>query len=335
MNLSTALNEEDIRPADLMQRKASALEADKRFLLERRASFVEVDCPACDESMCRPWAEKEGVAYRECICCGTLFTSPRPTEAILAEFYGGSENYAFWNEHIFPTTETVRRERIIRPRAERLASYCQSLSVETGTLLEIGAAYGTFCAEVQALGLFKEIIALEPTPSLAQTCRDRGFRVLEMPVELVEQTQIADVVAAFEVIEHLFAPRDFLFKVRRLLRPGGLLILSCPNAHGFDNLTLGVRSGTFDHEHLNYFNPRSMRELLTSAGLEVLQIETPGLLDADLVRKASLRGDIDISSQPFLQRVLLDDWETLGQRFQDFLATSGLSSHMWSVARNP
>ena len=335
MTSASELHEEDIRPAELMQRKAAALEADKQFLRERRAGFIDVHCPACDDATSHPWAEKEDVRYRECSRCGTLFTSPRPTEAILAEFYAKSKNYAFWNAHIFPATESVRRERILRPRAERHAHYCRTLQVNTGTLLEIGAAYGTFCSEVMALDLFDEIIALEPTPGLAQTCRDRGFRVLEMPVEQVKETQIADVVVAFEVLEHLFSPRNFVAQACQLLRPGGLLILSCPNAYGFDTLTLGVLSGAFDHEHLNYFHPRSIRELLGSAGLEVLQIDTPGQLDADLVRQAALRGDIDLADQPFLERVLLHDWDTLGKPFQDFLASNTFSSHMWTVSRRP
>lgn len=335
MTSDLGLHEEDIRPAELMKRKASAVAADKSFLRERRADFVEVHCPACDHQASLPWAEKEGVHYRECSRCGTLFTSPRPTEAILAQFYAESENYAFWNSHIFPATDTVRRERILRPRAARLAQCCRSAHVQTRTLLEIGAAFGSFCSEVQALDLFDEIVALEPTPDLAQTCRDRGFRVFEFPVEKVDDTHIADVVVAFEVLEHLFSPRKFVVQACRLLRPGGLLIVSCPNAHGFDTLTLGTLSGTFDHEHLNFFHPQSIRELLGSAGLEVLQIDTPGQLDADLVRQAAIRGEIDLSGQPFLQHILLRDWETHAPSFQRYLVESGLSSHMWAVARLP
>ncbi|MBD2150108.1 class I SAM-dependent methyltransferase [Pseudanabaena sp. FACHB-1277] len=38
-----------------------------------------------------------------------------------------------------------------------------------------------------------------------------------------------DVIISFETIEHLQFPRDFLLELRRLLKPDGQLIISCPN----------------------------------------------------------------------------------------------------------
>ena len=38
-----------------------------------------------------------------------------------------------------------------------------------------------------------------------------------------------DAVVSFETIEHIAAQKAFLDEARRVLRPGGLLILSCPN----------------------------------------------------------------------------------------------------------
>ena len=49
-------------------------------------------------------------------------------------------------------------------------------------LYDVGAGYGTFCEEVSRLG-FDRVIALEPEPHLAQTCRDKGLEVIEAPVE--------------------------------------------------------------------------------------------------------------------------------------------------------
>ena len=47
------------------------------------------------------------------------------------------------------------------------------------------------------------------------------------------------------------------------------------------------------------------------------------------------RVEIDLAGEPFLRRVLLDEWDRLGWAFQQFLAANGLSSHMWLVARRP
>jgi hypothetical protein len=65
----------------------------------------------------------------------------------------------------------------------------------------------------------------------------------------------------------------------------------------------------------------------------VLEVSTPGRLDAELVREAVLTGRFSLSGKPFLQRVLIEKWDQLGSAFQHCLAAHQLSSHMWLAAR--
>jgi len=332
-NDSPPMLEESIRPASLMDEKKRHLEWDVEFLVARKDSWVEVACPACGSAQFSPYGEKRGFAYRECVDCQTIYTSPRPSQELLHEFYACSRNYDFWNRYIFPQTEAVRRERIFRPRAERTAAYAQQNGIRDGAILEVGAAYGWYCEEMKNLSLFRRIVAVEPAAGLAETCRRKGIETLEMPIERVPIDSPFDVVAAFEVIEHLFSPREFVAHCARLLRNTGLLILTCPNARGFDVGTLGLKSSTFDHEHLNYFNTQSLPRMLAECGFTTLRVETPGQLDVDIVRKRYRDGDLDLSGNFLLAELLERDREEDLVDFQQFLATHLLSSHMWVVAR--
>lgn len=317
-----------------MAEQAKRFAADVARLLARKAEFVEVPCPACGGVETRPAFQKHDLDYVVCQRCTTMFINPRPTPAVLEMYYSTSENYAFWNEYIFPASEAARREKIFRPRAEQVAAICERYGVRRGTLLEVGAGFGTFCEELRSIGLFQRLIAVEPTPGLAATCRGRGLEVIEKPIEHVDlQGTPVDVVASFEVMEHLFAPGDFVQQCARVLAPGGLFIATCPNGQGFDVATLGTLSNTVDPEHLNYFNPESLSALVSAHGFTVLEVHTPGKLDAELVRKRVLAGEFDLSGQPFLQHVLIDAWDKVGAAFQGFLAANQLSSHMWLVAR--
>jgi hypothetical protein len=94
---------------------------------------------------------------------------------------------------------------------------------------------------------------------------------------------------------------------------------------------LGEKALAIDGEHVNLFNPRSLSRLVASHGFALLEATTPGRLDAEFVRDAALKGEIELD--PFLRRVLIDEWEALGWKFQEFLAGNGLSSHMWLAAR--
>ena len=330
---SGVMSEEDIRPAQLMADKQECVDWDREFLLARKAQWVSVHCPACDGDTYKPFGEKSGFSYVECQCCRTVYTTPRPSQALSHEFYAQSKNYEYWNRHIFPATEVTRRASIFRPRAARVVEYCRRHGIDSGTLLEVGAAFGTFCEEIKTHALFQRVIAVEPTPDLAETCRKRGLETLETPIELIGEGAIADVVAAFEVLEHLFDPRSFIEQCARLLRSEGLLVLTCPNVQGFDVATLRMLSNTFDHEHVNYFHPRSISNLLSECGFTVVDVQTPGKLDAELVRRQVLTGKLTLDGQPFLAQVLVDQWPDLGLPFQEFLANHKMSSHMWIIAR--
>jgi 2-polyprenyl-3-methyl-5-hydroxy-6-metoxy-1,4-benzoquinol methylase/ribosomal protein S27E len=330
------LRETEIRPDHLAAAQAERFQADVRRLLEHKSEFVAVPCPACGETASVEAWHKYALAYPICASCGTMYMSPRPTPSLLEQYYATSENYHHWNQHIFPASENARRTKIFRPRAERITDIAARHGVRTRTLLEVGAGFGTFCEEVIRMGVFREVIAVEPTPDLAATCIGKGLHVIAQPIEHVElRDEQVDVVASFEVIEHLFCPRDFIASCFRVLAPGGLLVLTCPNGAGFEVVTLRELSSTVDVEHLNYFNPQSLSLLIGSCGFDVLESFTPGKLDAELVRKRALDGGLSLESQPFLRRVLVGEWERLGTSFQQFLAENGLSSHMWVVARKP
>ena len=331
---TTTLRETEIRPDHLMGEQAARFEADIARILARRSEFVRVPCPACGSEQSRPAFQKHELDYVFCTGCETMYINPRPTPAVLEMYYSSSENYAYWNKHIFPASEAVRREKIFRPRAQRVAEICQRYNVPTRRLLEVGAGFGTFCEELRSLNIFDRLLAVEPTPSLAETCRQRGLEVIEKPIEHADLSGLsADVVASFEVMEHLFSPGDYVRQCARLLAPGGLFIATCPNIRGFDMVTLGSVSTAVDPEHLNYFHPASLSQLVESCGLTVLEVQTPGKLDAELVRKKGLAGEFDLTSQPFLKQILLDEWDRVGVAFQEFLAANRLSSHMWLVAR--
>lgn len=330
-----ALKIGEIRPAELRRRQEEAYARDLERLRKRLPEFVRVACPACAADKPNGAFEKYGFSFQRCQECRTLYMSPRPTPAVMAGYYGNSDNYKFWAEHIFPASEASRREKIHRPMLDYLVAACERHGVPRGTLVEVGPGFGTFVSLAHQSGQFGRVLAVERTPEMAKACRARGVSVIERAVEDLAPGEIdaADVLVSFEVIEHLFDPGAYLRSAARLLRDGGLLLLTCPNGEGFDTAVLGAQSGQVDSEHVNLFNPESLARLLEHSGFEVLESQTPGRLDAELVRDAALEGKVDLSADPFLQRVLLDEWQRLGAPFQKFLASNGLSGHLRILSR--
>lgn len=337
MNSDTgSLRETEIRPNDLMEGQAERFAADVKRLIAQKSYFVNVSCPACGENKACVQFEKYEMSYVKCYTCETLYINPRPPSSILDHYYATSENYNYWNKYIFPASEEVRRNKIFRPRAQKIADIACRYRQGRGTLIEVGAGFGIFCEEITALNVFDRIIGIEPTPDLAQTCRLKGLEIIENPVEhIVFPPNSIDVIASFEVIEHLFSPEQFVRWCADALTPGGLLVLTCPNVKGFEVAVLQEASDTIDIEHLNYFHPDSLKRLVTRCGMEVVEITTPGKLDVELVRKKVLEGKINLYNQPFLNHILVENGSHLRDAFQKFIAENKLSSHMWIVARKP
>ncbi len=91
-----------------------------------------------------------------------------------------------------------------------------------------------------------------------------------------------DVVWAGETVEHVLDTRGWLSQVRRVLRPGGLLLLSTP-AHGpLTRLGLGLSARRFERrfdprtDHLRFYTRRSLARLLEDFRFEALELSEAG-----------------------------------------------------------
>jgi hypothetical protein len=324
----------EIRPDGLMAGQEAAMQEDIDWLAARKEAFVEVACPACGASAGRLLYEKYGMRHQLCTACATQYVSPRPTAETLGAFYAESVNYRYWAKEIFPASREKRRAGIFQPRAAIVAELVRRHGIAGGVLVEVGAAHGLFCDEIRKLDLFTRLIAIEPTPDMANECRALGFETIEAPWERVRLDQPAQVMAAFEVIEHLFDPGAFLRWCHANLLADGHVLFTCPNIAGFETMLLGKASGAVDHEHINLFTPDSLCRLINASGFQVIERSTPGELDVDLVRRALEAGDLNEDSLgPVVSRLVRHSDRDVATRLQDLLKRAGLSSNMMVLAR--
>jgi len=268
--------EEKIRPNHLMLKKAEIKTKEIEKILSYSYRFVEVTCPACESTTYQVLFKKDGFTFVSCTKCETVFINPRPNFDILRDFYENSELMKYWNEKIFPASEKYRRKRIFIPRAEKVIALCKTHNAPNKILFDVGAGFGTFCEEIIKLSFFEKVMAIEPSSYFAETCRNKGVDVIEKPVENVALGK-ASVITNFELIEHLFCPKEFLIACKKQLDTGGLLILSTPNVKGFEMSVLGKISNSFvGPNHLNYFHSQSLCHLLKCVGFEIVEVLTPG-----------------------------------------------------------
>lgn len=84
------------------------------------------------------------------------------------------------------------------------------------------------------------------------------------------------LVHASHLIEHLNAPGPFLDEAARILAPGGILVLTTPNADGFQARLKGPEWRSAIYDHLYLFSRRTLGELLARHGFSVARSVTWG-----------------------------------------------------------
>ncbi len=324
--------EANIRPEDLMKRAEVYFKADYKYLYSHRKSFKHVNCPACNKNKKEYLFNKNGFKYYNCINCDTFYITPRPTDKILANFYKNSKLYKFWNNFIFPTTEKVRNKKIFVPRVKKIMQLCKKHKISRKKIIDIGAGYGTFCKIIQDKKFFAEVIAIEPNIEGSKKCLEKKIFTLNCSIENLSKKYFSNVgvFTLFEVIEHLYSPYNFLKKINKMCNKNTFVIYTCPNGMGFDISFLGKKSESVDHEHLNYFNPRSIKFLAKRSGFEVLDVITPGVLDVDIL-KNKYNSKLFKTKNNFLKQIFLNS--EISNNLQDFLIKNKLSSNMWVVLK--
>ncbi|MDO9409883.1 class I SAM-dependent methyltransferase [Patulibacter sp.] len=133
-----------------------------------------------------------------------------------------------------------------------------------GVVIDVGAGDGHLLDALHRRG--REAIGLErDTDTTARPdLRDDALDELERP------DGGAAAVVLWHVIEHLPEPRAAVREAARLLRPGGVLVLACPNADSRQARSFGDRWLAWDQpRHLVHFTPRALEEGLRAEGFEI------------------------------------------------------------------
>jgi 2-polyprenyl-3-methyl-5-hydroxy-6-metoxy-1,4-benzoquinol methylase len=330
------MREADIRPAELLDEFFVRLRRDAERLAAKHAAFVCVACGFCGADLPAPEFAKQGFSYCRCATCGSLQTNPRPTPDALVEYATTSEAVAFWSSHFYSETADARRRHIFGPRASLVTEIARSHGLgESVRFADVGAGYGLFLQELQAAAPGWRLLAIEPDQRLAAICRGNGFETVERWVEGMADGELAmDFISAFEVLEHVYDPAAFLDACRRLLRPGGVAVVTTLTISGFDLQVLGAASRSITPpQHLNFPALTSLGIVAKRAGLELVDLSTPGQLDVDIVRNV-LAAQPDLVPDRFTRTLATSDDRTRAA-FQRFLQEHLLSSHVRCVLRRP
>lgn len=149
-----------------------------------------------------------------------------------------------------------------------------------GCILDVGCAAGRLGEDIIKAKHPDSYVGIELVPAIAQQARQRLTEVIEGNAEQILPTidaETFDWVIMADILEHTIDPWRFMLEIRRILRPGGKLLVSIPNVRNlgviFDLVCRGRWTyqpfGIMDRGHLRFFTRRTIHELLMQNHFEV------------------------------------------------------------------
>jgi SAM-dependent methyltransferase len=237
-----------------------------------------LSCPACGSSAKQSWLSKgaAGVKFTldKCCACGTGYVNPQPSAESLKSFYAcvghGSKSLTSLDQVMAAEVEFPNST----VDAQRMVNYAKQLlgPIEAGQAkaLDVGAGYGFFSRAAVAQGF--QVTAVNPARAENRIFKQlNGFEPIPLFFEEVNfGRERFDLVILSQVLEHLLDPLQVLVKVRKLMKPEGVIALAVPNVDAILIKILGSRSSFLGlPQHIIHFSRHGLSAILQRAGFAV------------------------------------------------------------------
>ena len=169
--------------------------------------------------------------------------------------------------------------------------------IEGQRVLDLGCGDGRFSAALVGAGA--DVVGADASAEAI-----RRARVIAPEAEFVQSEEGAplpfadgsfDLVWCGETLEHIVDVAQVLGEVKRVLRPGAMLLATTPNharlVVAFEALAGRPLERRLDprSDHLRFFTAHTLRELLSGAGFDqvsVIAVDGPPLLRRSLIARA-------------------------------------------------
>jgi SAM-dependent methyltransferase len=205
-----------------------------------------------------------------CTNCGLHYLNPQPTQEELARYYPEAyEPYLAGTDGMSCNLKRLSVEYGLSKRC-RVVSHRKT----GGRLLEIGCANGLFLNAMRQRGNW-EVQGVDISPHAVEAARKRfGLDVFQGSLhEAGFAAGAFDVVAMWDVLEHVHDPATTLGEVRRILAPDGMLVFRLPVLDTWERRCFGRYWAGWDApRHLTLFSRHTLGLMLMRSGFRVTEM---------------------------------------------------------------
>ncbi len=227
---------------------------------------VEVSCYNCSSSERAPYTEENGFMLVKCAGCGLLYMTPRPSDEALAQAH---ECGVHQGDTELDVTGVFVDDKIPSYVAKLRELFGAELGHKKRTWLDIGCGHGEFLVALDQISNHQiSACGIEPNIKKQESARSHGQDVTYF--DLAEHSEQYDVVSMLNVYSHLPNPPEFIRLCKRLLKPGGELLLQTGDTA---NLAAGEHPRPlYLPDHLSFASEEIVCDLLRRQGFEIVAV---------------------------------------------------------------
>ena len=229
-----------------------------------------ISCPVCGCVDSKPELVTFWAPLVKCLNCELRYHTLIPND------FGNLYNSSSYTTH--GKGEEIehfeyRKKRFGTERVKLLERYVGQLGSKI--LLDVGCGMGDFLAAAK-VG-FLECIGSEFSDHQRALAQKNTEMVIYKESLSEFPRKNIDIITAFDVIEHVPNPTEFMKDAAKLLSAESYLMLYTPNFDSFSIKVIREKSSLISPAHIQLFNHKSLRIMGKLSGFEIIHVETRGL----------------------------------------------------------
>ena len=230
-------------------------------------------------------------------------TQSKNLAAYLKIFQNKHKGFDTQEKNSIKTMQLIEAQESLRPRYRKRFKLIKRFSFHKGKLLDLGCGEGHFLKYVssQEWNVSGIDLKVENTEFAKKILEIKNVYCTPLEQALLPEKTF-DVVTLYDLIEHLTHPFRELKKINKLLRPGGLVVISTPNVKN-SIFMKELWPGYIVKGHNYFFSKKTLTQMLQQAGFKVIFSKTENAKKGLIVSKETLPGKIRTKPKSFLGRL--------------------------------